>query len=1614
MESIGHSSFHNCTGISEIELPENLKSIGSYAFEGCSGIAEVSIPNGVTSIGGSIFSGCSKLKKVTFEEGMTKIPGIAMNNAKSVEEVKIPSTVKEIGNNAFENCTGISKIELPSGLESIGHSSFHNCTGISEIKLPENLKSIGSYAFEGCTGIAEVTVKGANTIFGANSIDTGTTICCFKNSKALEYAKNNGINYRLLDSEHSYTIDAEKGIEYTNNTKDDVYISTGGKVDYIIYDNENILFDINKYVNLALKPSEKIIIRNNSTDQIDFYSSVNSFIAKDSEDKITYTNIAMNKNYIIENSYGREISLKFLYNNAKYSYAMYELDSNKFIESGYLCSTDGYIKIEKDAYIVFTCNSNQNICMPQIFLDGDKVKITESDEDVFEDVSFKADTTYNITNKADKNITLYNVDRNSYLSVVFDDGNRNVNKNNNKSLEIKANNRAYLKNTNEKEIKLVVPKKLLENSLNIYECADIEDALIEKKSIRLNVYSHNGDRQGTIENLDSLSKFNLKIYNKTKNSAITDYVRVGNTIVLPYTVDGGDSIDIEVSRNNYVTKTENVTLNENGAASVRMDVYEKAYLEILEKNTSSKERVNICILGDDGKIEKIEHKNYSNNGTYRIYEELQNNKIIVFKSNSNSWKVNNISAINALGMQENRDYYIYEVSTENAKGMYIDIDTIPTLDINNIGVFAREELQFGTNKTETIVNSLILVTLKCKVKQEFENSVKNLKIQLDVPDGIDISTRGIEGEFYLQNSGKRFIYVPEDNSCEIRFYIQANEYKTDMNIVASASYNIDGGQQVSEILGETNINIPKITLNCPESTASKNINVYGIGIPNSDINLYKNGELETTVKTSKYGKWTANITLDSSQDMSVYSIYAELGDNKTDEVYVRYSSIEPQVESFDVYYSYHGITLVPIQGHIDLLDAKRKNITPYLRYWPNYPFTLKAKIGGMDNINKDSVTLYAKNANGTEFVFDTQYDETTDSFVGTYKFNMSDYPSEYCVSYETNDGYVKKWREKLIDDFYKNFDTTVEEDSKENEYYVKTIENVYDKNGIKIEDSISKIVLYNVDFETEYLKKDCITYFRDKSNNLCGAMVASTGNAIYELIFVLGDVSDDYIYKNEKITLAGLCMRCGSMNVNKDENNSNDVATARLSVNRGGSNDSYNTTVTDLENGYQVLGVLEKIADCMGEQPISNGNGYALAKEIPGIKKIIGKIDGDIQNFFLDAGENLISRNMNERGKKFVHLAMATTIMVNNFSIDGFDSTKGCIEAYNDFWYAVADFGAACVKDKAIAAMFASMLSGLKINNDESYEDEQGNKPSDEQENTSKGCFTKDTKTCPDPSGFVYEVSEDNPISGVTASIYYKDDNGNEELWTDAPLTDQINPQLTAEDGSYMWDVPFGEWKVKFEKEGYETAYTDWLPVPPPQIGINIPMKSTQKPNVKDVVESGSAIVLNFDKYMQVDTINSSNIKVKDFNDKSLNIDIIPVEIVENDDKKVSKHFKLIYTKGYGNNKTYTIAIDKGVTAYNNITLGEDVLQKIKINNGEQPQFIYGDADNDGQLTSNDSASIFQKVLLGSKINLEDVTDDYMKYVDVDGDGLLTASDSAYVLQKVLDSNFCYPIESER
>lgn len=138
-----------------------------------------------------------------------------------------------------------------------------------------------------------------------------------------------------------------------------------------------------------------------------------------------------------------------------------------------------------------------------------------------------------------------------------------------------------------------------------------------------------------------------------------------------------------------------------------------------------------------------------------------------------------------------------------------------------------------------------------------------------------------------------------------------------------------------------------------------------------------------------------------------------------------------------------------------------------------------------------------------------------------------------------------------------------------------------------------------------------------------------------------------------------------------------------------------------------------------------------------------------------------------------------------------------------------------------------------------------------------------------DPSGYVYEGVSSNRVEGVMASCYYKetvedmygDLHENEVFW-DAEQYAQENPLFTDANGMYRWDVPQGLWRVKFEKEGYETTYSEWLPVPPPQLEVNVAIKQNTQPEVKTARAYEDAIEVEFSKYMQPDLLNTENIIV--------------------------------------------------------------------------------------------------------------------------------------------------------
>ena len=145
-----------------------------------------------------------------------------------------------------------------------------------------------------------------------------------------------------------------------------------------------------------------------------------------------------------------------------------------------------------------------------------------------------------------------------------------------------------------------------------------------------------------------------------------------------------------------------------------------------------------------------------------------------------------------------------------------------------------------------------------------------------------------------------------------------------------------------------------------------------------------------------------------------------------------------------------------------------------------------------------------------------------------------------------------------------------------------------------------------------------------------------------------------------------------------------------------------------------------------------------------------------------------------------------------------------------------------------------------------------------------------------DPSGFVYEGVSSNRLEGVTATAYYKhtyhDEYGDLQqeivLW-DASQYSQENPLYTDAEGLYQWDVPQGLWQVKFEKAGYQTTYSEWLPVPPPQMDVNVGMVQASQPQVVSAraYEAGEttegSVEITFDKYMKPATLTAENIYIK-------------------------------------------------------------------------------------------------------------------------------------------------------
>ena len=195
--SIGANAFYG-SGITEINIPDNILFIDTNAFHACRLLSAVTGLEGITAISASTFSGCESLKTIELPEGITEIGQNAFDDCSALESVTIPAGTNYIRDYAFDGCTALVNVTLNEGLITISNAAFRGCTSLESITLPSTIKAILNNAFQGCTHLTEIIYNGSasdwaqKVIILGNNWNNGVGVTFSKQDETDPDGGNNG------------------------------------------------------------------------------------------------------------------------------------------------------------------------------------------------------------------------------------------------------------------------------------------------------------------------------------------------------------------------------------------------------------------------------------------------------------------------------------------------------------------------------------------------------------------------------------------------------------------------------------------------------------------------------------------------------------------------------------------------------------------------------------------------------------------------------------------------------------------------------------------------------------------------------------------------------------------------------------------------------------------------------------------------------------------------------------------------------------------------------------------------------------------------------------------------------------------------------------------------------------------------------------------------------------------------------------------------------------------------------------------------------------------------------------------------------------------------------
>ncbi|MEI6143539.1 MAG: hypothetical protein WCP85_29955, partial [Mariniphaga sp.] len=936
------------------------------------------------------------------------------------------------------------------------------------------------------------------------------------------------------------------------------------------------------------------------------------------------------------------------------------------------------------------------------------------------------------------------------------------------------------------------------------------------------------------------------LFNQTKNKSITNYSIQYPDIVLLDPADANDVISIsgESTTGKFNAIATSVTLDAKLKATATIEIVQNGSFNATCSGAMNASNVAM-VYDSNGKF--IAVHDYSSSNTVTSGELADGTYTIVSMSNSQYFNtIQNISQLSVLGLTKDVDYVTNSVTISKGVIKKLSIADIPTLDETKL-YYTDGNTSFSVNKTSATAGSYFTLRGQVKFKDAYSNKVSNVKMIIELPENCQY----VSGSMMIGSSvsglfseNGNTLTVPLTNINDVvRFCIiptQGGSFTAN----ASIEFTLNG-ETIKQPIGTATFSVTNLSINVPSKTAQKTVTISGTASASSTVMVYDNNVLVGQTKSLANGAWQLKCELNQPGTFSNHAINAKVNtligitvNTETKQLIYDEKCLEvSKVTMINVAHPATSLNLCEYTTVFDFLNPSSKS--PVYWYWPSYPtFTFKVEFTKNDPEIISDVVVNVSTSAGKTVKLKAVFDENIQLWIAKGDFPSGNLPVNVSVDYFMATNEVAIDKDYIISSLGQNFDNQDNTSPNSKIQNISTnetdngVSSVFEYNGSQFELNSSVTPVPNVDVNGgyEYVKLyDNIGYYQKITEEVVSESgevpKTSTKLVIPKEIF------------NEAIA---------------QENNGNE-------------------TNTGTGNLHKILTVLDPIitkgkyiqiaVDLFKCPPLSYATSQFLA---------VGKTASDIDktHTIYDDFKNRITRleengclgisdyrqyraDVAEKEKEYNQIKKISCTL-------GFAKFKTEIPKIDILLSELALIGGFL----NFAGEYANTVNFISISRSiGEFEKNCSLEPYSRNDNYT-GAPAEDVQ---DPSGYIYEAVTSNRLEGVTTTLFqktteedmYGDKHDVVTVW-DAESYGQVNPLKTDTNGMYAWDVPQGLWQVKYEKEGYVTAYSEWLPVPPPQLDVNTGMVRGAQPKVSKasgyvdgieiVLEFGIFFVVNLDE----------------------------------------------------------------------------------------------------------------------------------------------------------------------